>query len=80
VGSASESRAADAAGAGKGTGAASGGGDRLAAYRYQISGFCGAVRTGAPLRVGPARALASARACIAGFDAIETRTRIEIKA
>ena len=80
VGSASESRAADAAGAGKGTGAASGGGDRLAAYRHQISGFCGAVRTGAPLRVGPERALASARACIAGFDAIETRTRIEIKA
>jgi predicted dehydrogenase len=80
VGSASESRAADAAGVGKGTGAASGGGDRLAAYKYQISGFCGAVRTGAPLRVGPDRALASARACIAGFEAIETKTRIEIKA
>ena len=51
VGSASESRAADAAGAGKGVGAASGGGDRLAAYRYQIGGFCGAIRTGAPLEV-----------------------------
>jgi predicted dehydrogenase len=80
VGSASESRAADAAGAGKGVGAASGGGDRLAAYKYEINGFCGAVRTGAPLRCGPERALASARACIAGFDAIEKRTRLEIKA
>jgi predicted dehydrogenase len=80
AGAASESRAADAAGSGKGVGAASGGGDRLAAYRYQIGGFCSAIRTGAPLRVGPDRALASARACIAGFDAIETRTRIEIKA
>ena len=58
----------------------SGGGDRLAAYRYEVNGFCGAVRTGAPLECGPERALASARACIAGFDAIETKTRIEIKA
>jgi predicted dehydrogenase len=80
AGSASESRAADAAGAGQGVGAPSGGGDRLAAYRYEISGFCGAVRTGSPLACGPERALASARACIAGFDAIETRTRIDIKA
>jgi len=80
VGSASESRAADAASGGKGVGAASGGGDRLAAYRYEISGFCSAIRTGAPLRVGPDRALASARACIAGFDAIENKARIEIKA
>jgi predicted dehydrogenase len=80
VGSASESRAADAAGAGRGVGASSGGADRLAAYKYQINGFCGAVRTGAPLACGPERALASARSCIAGFDAIETRTRIEIKA
>jgi len=80
VGSASESRAADAAGPGSGVGAAAGGGDRLAAYKYQINGFSGAVRTGAPLACGPERALGSARACIAGFDAIETRTRIEIKA
>jgi hypothetical protein len=61
-------------------GAASGGGDRLAAYRYEVSGFCGAVRTGGKLACGPVRALASARACIAGFDAIETKARIEIKA
>jgi predicted dehydrogenase len=80
AGSASESRAADAAGAGKGVGAATGGVDRLASYRMEVSGFCGAVRTGAPLRCGPERALGSARACIAGFDAIERKTRIEITA
>ena len=80
AGSASESRAADAAGAGKGVGGASGGVDRLVSYRLQVSGFCSAVRTGAPLLGGPERALASARACIAGFDAIEKKTRIEITA
>ena len=80
VGSASESRAADAAGAGKGVGAAPGGSDRLAAHKYEMGGFCGAVRTGAPLKCGPERALAAARACIAGFDTIETKTSIEIKA
>jgi predicted dehydrogenase len=79
VGSASESRAADAAGTGHGVGAASGGGDRLAAYRYEVSGFCGAIRTGAELKCGPDRALASARACLAGWDALETKTRVEIK-
>jgi predicted dehydrogenase len=80
AGTASESRAADAAGAGRGVGAASGGGDRLAAYRYEVGGFCGAVRTGAPLRCGPERALASARACLAGWDALEKKTRVEIGA
>ena len=80
VGSASESRAADAAGAGKGKGAATGGGDRLAAYRHEIDGFCAAVRTAAPLKCGPERALASARACIAGFEAVERKTRIGVEA
>jgi predicted dehydrogenase len=79
AGTASESRAADAAGAGRGAGTASGGGDRLAAYRYQVNGFCGAVRTGAPLKCGPRRALESARACIAGFEAIESKARIGIE-
>jgi len=80
AGSASESRAADATGAGRGLGAASGSGDRLAAYRYEVDGFCGAIRTGAPLECGPERAEASARACIAGFEAIEKRSRIGIEA
>jgi predicted dehydrogenase len=80
AGAASESRAADAAGAGRGVGTASGGADRLAAYRYEVDGLCGAVRTGAPLKCGPERALASARACLAGWDAIEKKTRVEIEA
>ena len=79
AGSASESRAQDAAGGGKGVGAASGGGDRLAAYQYEIDGFCGSIRTGAPLKCGPERASAAARACIAGFDAIEKKARIDIE-
>jgi hypothetical protein len=45
-----------------------------------MDGFCGAVRTGAPVRCGPERALASARACIAGFEAIESRARVEVRA
>jgi hypothetical protein len=80
VGTASESRAADAAGAGGRTGAPSGGGDRLAAYRYEIRGFCGAVRTGSPLQCGPELALGAARACIAGFLALEEKKRIVIEA
>jgi predicted dehydrogenase len=82
AGSASESRAADAAGTGAGTGvgAASGGVDRLASYRMEVSGFCSAVRTGAELKCGPEHALASARACIAGYEAIEKKTRVEITA
>jgi hypothetical protein len=38
------------------------------------------VRTGAPLACGPERAFASARACIAGFEAIEQKARIGIEA
>ncbi len=61
-------------------GAAAGGVDRLVSYRLEVSGFCSAVRTGAELKCGPERALGSARACIAGFDAIEKKTRVEIRA
>ncbi len=46
----------------------------------EVSGFCSAVRTGSPLKCGPERGLASARACIAGFEAIDKKARIEIKA
>ena len=37
------------------------GGDRLASYRHEISGFCAAIRTGAPLACGPDKAIGSAR-------------------
>jgi len=73
---ASESRSADAAGSAKGVGTGTGGGvDRLAAYRYEVQGFCSAVRTGAPVKCGPKAAMASARACIAGFEAIDKKQR-----
>lgn len=78
---ASESRTADAAGSAKGVGAGAGGGvDRLAAYRYQVDGFCAAIRTGVALKCGPKAAMGSARACIAGFEAIDTKQRVVLKA
>ena len=78
---ASESRTADAAGSAKGVGAGAGGGvDRLAAYRYEVDGFCAAIRTGAALKCGPKAAMGSARACIAGFEAIDTKQRVVLKA
>jgi len=80
AGSASESRTADAAAGATGVAGGAGRVDRLAAYRLEVSGFCSAVRTGAELKCGPERALSSARACIAGFDAIEKKARVEIQA
>ena len=74
---ASESRSADAAGSSRGAGAGGGGGaDRLAAYRYEVDGFCSAIRVRTPLKCGPEAAMASARACIAGFEAIDTKQRV----
>jgi len=73
---ASESRVADAAG--RGAGASTTPGDRLLAYKNEISAFCAAVRTGAPLLCGPDRAMGSARACIMAVEAIEKKTRLEI--
>ena len=76
--SASESRAADAAGrAAAGTSTVNA--DRLAAYRAEVSGFCSAVRTGAPLLCGPDRAIGSAVACITAVDAVAQKTRLPIR-
>jgi predicted dehydrogenase len=76
---ASESRTADAAGRSVGPGAAAGGNpDRLAAYRNEISSFCGAVRVGAPLACGPDRAYHSAAACLRAFEAVARRTRLPL--
>jgi predicted dehydrogenase len=74
---ASESRTADAAGQAR-SGTGTSGADRLVAYRQEISGFCAAVRTGAPLACGPDRAIGSAVACLAAFDAIEKKTRLAV--
>jgi predicted dehydrogenase len=73
---ASESRTADAAGH-----ASSGSADRtdrLAAYRAEVSAFCGAVRVGTPLSCGPERALHSATACLRAFEAAEQKTRLPV--
>ena len=80
AGAASESRAADAAGGSRAAGTGSGMVDRNTSYKMEVSGFCSAVRTGSPLKCGPQRGLSSARACIAGFEAIDKKARIEIKA
>jgi predicted dehydrogenase len=64
----------------RGAGTSAGGGpDRLAAYRYEIDGFCSAIRTGTPLKCGPEAAMSSAVACIAGFEAIETKQRVVVE-
>ena len=47
-----------------------GGADRPSATRFEIAGFCEAIRVGKPLACGPERALHSARACILANDAI----------
>ena len=73
---ASESRVAEAAG--RSTSATSGGGDRLASYRHQISGFCSTIRTGTPLRCGPDKAIGSAVACIRAYEAIEQKARLTV--
>lgn len=76
---ASESRAADAAGPGA-SGGRSGQGDRLAAYRAEVSGFCSAIRAGTPLRCGPDEAMGSAIACLHALEAIERKARVPIRA
>ena len=54
------------------------GGDRLASYRHEISGFCSAIRTGARLACGPDKAIGSAVACLRAFDAIEQKARLNV--
>ncbi len=79
VAEASGSRPSDSAGRTKGASVGAGGGG-VSAYEVEIAGFCSAIRTGAPLRGGPERALRSAQACILANEAIETRTRRVIPA
>jgi predicted dehydrogenase len=79
--SASESRAADAAGR-PAVGGSTGTGqpaERLSAYKAEVSGFCSAVRVGTPLRCGPDRAIGSAVACITAVDAVAQKARLPIR-
>jgi predicted dehydrogenase len=52
--------------------------DRSESTRRQIRAFCSAIRTGAPLATGPAKAFASARASIRGHEAVAAKTRLPI--
>jgi predicted dehydrogenase len=75
---ASESRAAESAGRSQSGTTTSG--DRVASYRGEISGFCGAIRVGRPLACGPDKAILSAAACIRANEAVEQKTRVQISA
>lgn len=66
--SASHSRLAHGAGVGQTS--------NLEAFQYEIAGFCGAIRTGAPLRCSPSHAHNVTLTCLAVNEAIERRTRI----
>ena len=52
--------------------------DRASATELEISSFCAAVRTGAPVACGPQRAFESARACIAADQAVAAGCRVAI--
>lgn len=75
---ASESRAVEAAGL-----SASGGrtlAERVNAYALEVSGFCASIRTGVPLKCGPALAMGSARACLSAHEAIQDKKRVVLPA
>jgi predicted dehydrogenase len=74
---ASESRKADAAGRTV-TSTSEQGSDRLTAYGQEIAGFCSAVRSGAPLRCTPERAVKSATACLLANEAMDKKERLII--
>lgn len=47
-------------------------------YLNEINEFCGAIRTGSPVRCGPEKAMKSAVAVLMGNSSAEKRTRLEI--
>lgn len=54
--------------------------DRGISYRTEISEFCGAVRTGTPIRCGGAKAMASAMAILAGNKSADEQKKLDIEA
>jgi predicted dehydrogenase len=58
--------------------AAGDGAARPPATRFQMQGFCSAIRVGTPIACGPEKAIGSARACIAANEAIKTKARVTI--
>jgi predicted dehydrogenase len=73
---ASETKAANNGVPAKSAGTAVGTGKRTEPGELQISGFCSAIRNGTPLLCGPQKAMNSAKACIAGVDAIARQARL----
>ena len=52
--------------------------DRAESTRRQVRQFCSAIRVGAPLATGPAKAFESARACILAHEAVVSKGRVAI--
>ena len=74
---ASETRPGNAGGARRAAAAPpAGGGSAPHAGELEISGFCSAIRTGSPLLCGAEKAIQSAKACIAGVEAIGKQSRL----
>jgi predicted dehydrogenase len=74
----SETRPAAGAGAAQALGTGSGSDVRPSATRQQISRFCSAIRTDAPLLCGVQAGYDSARACIHGNDAVARQSRLAV--
>jgi hypothetical protein len=47
-------------------------------YQNEIAEFCGAIRTGSPIRCGPEKAMKSAVAVLTGNMAAEQKVRLPI--
>src|SRR5262249_20751625 len=67
---ASESRPANAPSTAASRSVGGSASDRPSATRFEIAGFCEAVRVGKPVASGPERAMHSARACIMANESI----------
>jgi predicted dehydrogenase len=76
---ASESRLADARGSAGGSAkAVNTENDPLLSYRLEIATFCGAIRTGVPLRCGVTMAFNTTVACLAVNEAIDKKVRVDV--
>ncbi len=77
VADASATRPADSPGRSV-TQPAQSGTDRNISYKNEIAEFCSSIRTGAPVRVGPERAMSSAMTVLAANLSAEKHTRLDV--
>jgi predicted dehydrogenase len=61
------------------SGGSSGQGDSTAAFEQEIAGFCGAIRSGSPLRCDAAHAYGTALTCFAVNDAMRQNKRLSLQ-